>query len=170
MTRLFPCSFYDWHTRGFHDLIFDVTGQGRELVVVNGVFDLLHRGHVALFRTAAEVEQQTERPPVVIAALNSDASAWRLKGAHRPVQTLDDRLAVVSALRYVDVAVGFGEDTPEELIQLLRPLFLVKGEEHRGQRPIPGASYALGIIWVPMVHEIHTTDLVNRIVHAGQGS
>jgi D-glycero-beta-D-manno-heptose 1-phosphate adenylyltransferase len=91
-------------------------------VFTNGVFDLLHRGH------ATYLEQARELGAALLVALNSDASARRLgKGEGRPVNGLEDRMAVVAALGSVDAVTWFDDDTPVALIELLRPDVLVKG-------------------------------------------
>jgi D-beta-D-heptose 7-phosphate kinase/D-beta-D-heptose 1-phosphate adenosyltransferase len=124
---------------------------------VNGILDLLHVGHLAILE-AAKREDDT----LVVVALNSDASTKRLKGKNRPYVSLGDRLMMVSAIRYVDIVVGFDENTPEDLLRLIRPRWLIKGEEYRNQ-PIAGSQYASDIIYVPMVPFGHTTDLVLKI-------
>jgi D-beta-D-heptose 7-phosphate kinase/D-beta-D-heptose 1-phosphate adenosyltransferase len=129
-----------------------------DVVVVNGVFDLLHVGHLSVLETARTLGDNI----LVIAALNSDASARRLKGKHRPYITLGDRLNLIQAIRYVDIAVGFDEDTPEALLALVRPHWLVKGEEYRDQ-PLPGSQYTSGISYAPMMPFCHTTDLALKI-------
>src|SRR4029450_6573774 len=83
----------------------------RPLVMTNGVFDLLHRGHVAYLEHARELGA------ALVVAVNSDASVKRLgKGDDRPLNTLDDRMAVLAALRAVDLVVPLGGDTPRGLI------------------------------------------------------
>ena len=94
----------------------------RPLVFTNGVFDLLHRGHVTYLARARA------KGAGLLVALNSDASARRLgKGAERPLNALADRLAVVAALECVDAVTWFEEDTPEALIAACRPQVLAKG-------------------------------------------
>jgi rfaE bifunctional protein nucleotidyltransferase chain/domain len=91
-------------------------------VFTNGVFDLLHRGHVDY------LERARAQGKCLVVALNSDASARRLgKGKGRPVNSLEDRVAVVAALASVDAVTWFSEDTPAALIERLRPDVLVKG-------------------------------------------
>jgi len=91
-------------------------------VFTNGVFDLLHRGHVTFLAQARELGA------ALLVALNGDASARRLdKGAGRPIHGLEDRMAIVAALQSVDMVTWFDEDTPAALIELLRPDVLVKG-------------------------------------------
>ena len=99
---------------------------GKESVVfTNGCFDLLHPGHISLLRQAKAAGDR------LIVGLNSDASVGRLKGPTRPVQDQDARALVLSALDCVDLVVIFGEDTPIDLIEALRPDVLVKGADYR---------------------------------------
>lgn len=94
----------------------------RPLIFTNGVFDILHRGHVSYLDAAAQLGA------TLIVALNTDASVRRLgKGDDRPINTLDDRAAVIAALSSVSAVTSFDEDTPEELIRQLRPDIIVKG-------------------------------------------
>ncbi len=98
---------------------------GRRIVFTNGVFDILHRGHVDYLSEAKRLGD------ILIVGLNTDASARRLKGKGRPVQSQRDRAAVLLALRSVDFVVLFSEDTPAELIKRVRPDVLVKGADYK---------------------------------------
>ena len=94
----------------------------RPLVFTNGCFDILHRGHVDYLEQAAQLGA------TLLVAVNSDESIRALgKGEDRPINSLADRLAVLAALSSVDLAIGFEEETPLELIRLCRPDRLVKG-------------------------------------------
>jgi rfaE bifunctional protein nucleotidyltransferase chain/domain len=133
----------------------------RPLVFTNGVFDLLHRGHVTYLARARA------KGAGLLVALNSDASARRLgKGAERPLNALADRLAVVAALECVDAVTWFDEDTPEALITACAPQVLVKGGDWPVER-IVGASAVLArggkVVSIPFEHERSTTGLVERI-------
>jgi len=99
--------------------------RGHKIVFTNGVFDILHRGHVEYLQKAKAMGD------ILIVGLNSDASTRRLKGPERPVQSQADRAAVLLALRAVDYVVIFGEDTPYELIRQVRPDVLVKGSDYK---------------------------------------
>jgi D-beta-D-heptose 7-phosphate kinase/D-beta-D-heptose 1-phosphate adenosyltransferase len=99
--------------------------QGLKVGFTNGCFDLLHPGHVALLRQA---KMSCDR---LVVGLNSDTSAARLKGPSRPVQTQAARAAVLASLASVDLIVIFDEDTPIELIRVMRPHLLVKGADYR---------------------------------------
>lgn len=133
----------------------------RPLVFTNGVFDLLHRGHVTyLARARAQGAS-------LLVALNSDASARRLgKGPDRPMNLLADRLAVVAALEPVSAVTWFEEDTPEVLVRACRPDVLVKGGDWPVER-IVGATDVLArggrVLSIPFEHERSTTALVQRI-------
>lgn len=95
--------------------------QGRTVVFTNGCFDLIHGGHIHLFR---EAKAQGD---VLIVALNSDASVRRLKGPTRPVFPLAERMEVLAAFADIDYVTWFGEDTPQKIIAALLPDVLVKG-------------------------------------------
>ncbi|HYL90290.1 MAG TPA: adenylyltransferase/cytidyltransferase family protein [Burkholderiales bacterium] len=134
---------------------------GRPLVFTNGVFDILHRGHVTY------LDQARALGASLLVALNSDASARRLgKGADRPLNALADRLAVVAALASVSVVTWFDEDTPEKLVAACRPDVLVKGGDWPIER-IVGAKGVLArggrVLSIPFEHERSTTALVERI-------
>jgi rfaE bifunctional protein nucleotidyltransferase chain/domain len=133
----------------------------RPLVFTNGVFDVLHRGHVTYL-----AESRAFGSGLVV-ALNSDASVKRLdKGSDRPVNPLDDRLAVVAALESVSMVTWFEADTPLELILACRPEVLIKGGDWPVDK-IVGAREVLG--WGGQVHSIpfqferSTTALLARI-------
>jgi D-beta-D-heptose 7-phosphate kinase/D-beta-D-heptose 1-phosphate adenosyltransferase len=94
---------------------------GERIVFTNGVFDLLHRGHVEYL---AEARALGDR---LVVGLNSDASVRRLKGPRRPLVSEEDRAELLRALRCVDLVVVFGDNTPERLIREVRPHVLAKG-------------------------------------------
>jgi D-glycero-beta-D-manno-heptose 1-phosphate adenylyltransferase len=138
-----------------------IGGLARPLVFTNGVFDLLHRGHVTYLARARALGA------ALLVALNSDRSAKSLnKGADRPLNPLADRLAVMAALECVDAVTWFDGDTPEALIAACRPQVLVKGGDWPVER-IVGAGGVLArggqVVSVPFEHQRSTTDLVKRI-------
>ncbi len=133
----------------------------RPLVFTNGVFDLLHRGHATYLARARALGAS------LLVALNSDASARRLgKGEDRPINPLEDRMALVAALAAVDAVTWFDEDTPEALIAKSRPEVLVKGGDWPVER-IVGARDVLArggrVVSVPFEHERSTTRMLERI-------
>jgi D-glycero-beta-D-manno-heptose 1-phosphate adenylyltransferase len=133
----------------------------RPLVFTNGVFDLLHRGHVTYLAQARALGAS------LVVALNSDASARRLgKGADRPLNALEDRLAVVAALGAVDLVTWFDDDTPLTLIKVCRPDVLVKGGDWQPADIVGGSevrSWGGTVQAIPFLHEQSTTALVERI-------
>jgi len=96
---------------------------GKRIVFTNGCFDLLHSGHLTLLRSARR------RGDVLVVGVNGDASVRRLKGPGRPVNPLEERMAVLGGLASVDAVVPFSEDTPANLIRRLTPHVLVKGAD-----------------------------------------
>ena len=107
--------------------------EGRTVVFTNGVFDLLHRGHVDYLRRARALGN------LLILGLNTDASTRRLKGPRRPLMKQTDRAEVLSALESVDYIVFFNEDTPARLIARILPDILVKGADYR-EKDIVGSE------------------------------
>lgn len=133
----------------------------RPLVFTNGVFDILHRGHVSYLDAAAQLGA------TLIVALNTDASVRRLgKGDDRPLNTLADRAAVVAALASVTVVTQFDEDTPQALIQSLRPDIIVKGGDYDMETLAETAlvkSWGGRALAIPIEHSRSTTTLVEKI-------
>ena len=133
----------------------------RPLVFTNGVFDLLHRGHVTYLARARALGSS------LLVAVNADASVRRLdKGADRPLNPLADRMAVLAALECVTAVTWFEEDTPEEIIAACRPDVLVKGGDWPVERIAGGAGVlARGgkVLSIPFEHERSTTALLNKI-------
>jgi len=133
----------------------------RPLVFTNGVFDILHRGHVTYLAQARSFGRS------LVVALNSDASVGRLgKGGDRPINPLEDRMAVVAALESVALVTWFDEDTPLARILESRPDHLVKGGDWSPER-IVGArevqSWGGKVHAIPFLHERSTTRLLARI-------
>jgi rfaE bifunctional protein nucleotidyltransferase chain/domain len=133
----------------------------RPLVFTNGVFDLLHRGHVSYLEDARLLGAS------LVVAVNSDDSVRRLaKGSDRPLNALEDRMAVLAALASVDLVVPFDADTPLALIVAAHPDILVKGGDYTaattvGAREVTAAGGRF--VAIPFAFERSTTDLVRRI-------
>jgi rfaE bifunctional protein nucleotidyltransferase chain/domain len=133
----------------------------RPLVFTNGVFDILHRGHVTYLAQARALGAS------LIVAVNSDASAKKLeKGTDRPVNALEDRAALVAALESVTLVTWFEQETPLELIRLVKPDALVKGGDWKVEG-IVGAtevkSWGGSVHSIPFAHQRSTTALLARI-------
>ncbi len=131
----------------------------------NGVFDVLHRGHVTY------LEQAKGLGSSLVVAVNSDASVRRLgKGSDRPLNPLDDRMAVLAALGAVDLVVPFDDDTPRELIVACRPDVLVKGGDYSADSTAGAAeTIAAGgrFVAIPFRFDRSTSALVRRIRERG---
>ena len=143
------------------DALARIDALPRPRVLTNGVFDLLHRGHVTY------LEQARALGAALVVAINSDASVRRLgKGSDRPLNSLDDRMAVVAALGCVDLVVPFETDTPRELIAACLPEILVKGGDYSAATTAGAAEViAAGGRFqaIPFAFDRSTTDLVRRI-------
>ena len=127
----------------------------------NGVFDILHRGHVTYLAQARALGAG------LLLALNSDASARKLgKGQDRPVNALEDRLAVAAALESVTLVTWFEEDTPLALILAAKPELLVKGGDWKPEAIVGGAevkSWGGAVHSIPLVAGRSTTSVIERI-------
>ena len=133
---------------------------GQRIVMTNGCFDLLHPGHIRYLQQAAKLGD------LLIVAVNDDDSVRRLKGAGRPVNTVEDRMAVLAALEAVDFVLPFSEDTPERLIDLVAPDTLVKGGDYTVEQ-IAGHESVLArggdVIILDFVPGHSTTEMIERI-------
>ena len=133
----------------------------RPVVFTNGVFDLLHRGHVTYLDQAAQLGGS------LIVAVNTDASAKRLgKGPERPLNTMMDRMALLAALSSVAAVTYFDDDTPYELIERLRPDVIVKGGDYdMAQLPETALVESWGgkAVAIAFEYQRSTTSLVKKI-------
>jgi D-beta-D-heptose 7-phosphate kinase/D-beta-D-heptose 1-phosphate adenosyltransferase len=129
-------------------------------VFTNGVFDLLHRGHVEYLEEARALGDR------LVVGINSDASVRRLKGAERPLVPEAERAEILAALECVDLVMTFDEDTPDRLIEDVRPDVLVKGgdwplDQIAGRAFVE--SYGGRVANVPLREGLSTTRIVERI-------
>lgn len=131
----------------------------QRIVFTNGVYDLLHAGHVTLLQKAKALGH------VLVVGLNSDESVRRLKGPKRPIALAADRVRVLAALEPVDYLVFFEEDTPYELIRRLRPDILVKGGDYAAGQ-IVGRDLVKKVVRIPLVEGRSSTEIIRRIVTA----
>ncbi|GHT54119.1 hypothetical protein AGMMS50233_01490 [Endomicrobiia bacterium] len=130
---------------------------GKKIVFTNGCFDLLHLGHISLFKKAKSMGD------VLIVAINSDKSLSCLKGQKRPLVCQKDRVEQLLSLKSVDYVVVFGEQTPKEILSELRPDVLVKGKDYKLSE-IVGREYAKKVYRFNFIKEKSTTNLINLIV------
>ncbi|MDX4036294.1 D-glycero-beta-D-manno-heptose-7-phosphate kinase [Aliarcobacter skirrowii] len=130
--------------------------QGKKIVFTNGCFDILHVGHVKY------LEEAKSYGDVLILGLNADSSVRKLKGSSRPINTQDDRAYILASLESVDYVVIFEEETPYELIKLIKPHVLVKGGDYEGKEVV-GQDIADELKLVQFVDGKSTTNTIKRI-------
>ena len=135
-------------------------GAGGRVVFTNGVFDLLHPGHVDVLLGARRAGD------ALVVGINSDASVRRLKGPERPVRSEAERAYVLAALEVVDVVTVFAQDTPLELVQRLEPDVIVKGGDYApetvvGAREVRARGGAVVII--PLTPGQSTTSIIEKL-------
>ena len=146
---------------GFGELAARAAALPHPVVFTNGVFDILHRGHVTY------LDQARSLGAALVVGVNTDASARRLgKGTDRPLNPLEDRLAVLAALAAVSLVVPFDEDTPLALVLACHPDVIVKGGDYSAATTVGAAEV---VAWggrfesIPLLAGRSTTDLVARI-------
>src|SRR4051795_1336391 len=136
---------------------------GRRIVFTNGVFDLLHPGHVRYLQAARELGD------LLIIGLNADESVRRNKGPNRPINPEHERAEVLSALECVDAVVLFAEDTPAEIVRLVQPDVLVKGADWAADA-IVGRDTVEGrggrVVRIPVEQGYSTTSILQKIKRA----
>lgn len=134
--------------------------QGLKVGFTNGCFDIIHSGHITSLKSAHRLCDR------LVVALNADSSVTRLKGPTRPVNTLEDRAAVIAALDCVDVVVAFEEDTPLEVIKALRPNILFKGADYTADQVV-GASEVIAdggeLVLLELKPGRSTTGIIEKI-------
>lgn len=138
----------EWHKQGFR------------VVFTNGCFDILHLGHIDYLAKASSLGDK------FIIGLNADASVSRLKGAHRPLQNEQSRGHILAALSFVDAVVAFSEDTPQKLIETLKPDIMVKGADYKVE-DIAGARFVMAnggsVVLLPYLQGHSTTSIEKKI-------
>ena len=133
--------------------------RGKRIVFTNGVYDLIHAGHTTL------LEKSKRLGSILVVGINTDASVRRLKGPQRPLAGQKDRALVLAALEAVDYVTFFGEDTPHELIQKLKPDILVKGGDYSAAQ-IVGRDLVKKVVRIPLVKGRSTSNLIAKILKA----
>jgi len=148
----------------FLEIRKQLKAEGKKLVFTNGVFDIIHRGHIDYLNRAKALGDY------LVVALNSDDSVRRLKGEGRPINKLEDRAFVIANLKAVDFVVSFNEDTPFEIISAIIPDVLVKGGDWSIENIVGrdiveangGKVYSL-----PYVENYSTTNIINKMKSNG---
>ncbi|CEK14868.1 D-glycero-beta-D-manno-heptose 1-phosphate adenylyltransferase [Chthonomonas calidirosea] len=142
------------------EILSTLRGEGKTLVTTNGVFDILHIGHVRYLQAAKQLGD------LLVVGVNTDAGTKRLKGPDRPIVPQEERAEILAALACVDYVTLFDEPTPEALLEQLRPDIHVKGGDYRLET-IPEAvvvhRFGGKVLTIPLVAEHSTTDIVKKI-------
>lgn len=138
----------------------DARAHGENIVFTNGCFDILHAGHVGYLEQARGLGQR------LIVAVNADESVRRLKGEGRPINSEDRRMAVLAGLESVDWVLVFCDDTPERLLELVRPDILVKGGDYKKEEVVGWEiveAYGGKVQALDFLDDCSTTAIVEKI-------
>ena len=149
----------DAHIKSFEEIdsiVQRCSSNGKKIVFTNGCFDILHVGHVKYLQIAKSFGD------ILIVGLNSDESVSRLKGPTRPVNIAEDRAYLLAALEAVDFVVPFTDDTPLELIKMIKPDVLVKGGDYEG-KAVVGTEFSGELKLVDFVDGKSTTRTIEKI-------
>lgn len=154
--------FADWHSLA--QQVSQWQQQGEQVVFTNGCFDLLHVGHTDYLEKARGLGGK------LVVGVNTDDSIRKLKGETRPVVPASSRARVMAALAFVDAVVLFDEDTPQQLIEAIKPNILVKGDDYKPEN-IVGAAFVLAnggkVLTLPLVEGFSTSNIINKILKQG---
>jgi D-beta-D-heptose 7-phosphate kinase/D-beta-D-heptose 1-phosphate adenosyltransferase len=147
--------------------VADARAQGEKVVFTNGCFDIIHAGHVGYLEQARQLGDR------LIVAINGDASVSRLKGPGRPINPVERRMAVLAGLKAVDWVVSFDDDTPERLLELLRPEVLVKGGDYRKEQVVGWEiveGYGGEVKVLSFFDDCSTTAIVQKVLRNHQSA
>lgn len=141
----------------------EIKRQGKKVVFTNGCFDILHSGHIYIFREAKKWGD------VLIVAVNDDLSVKKIKGRFRPIFSLEERLEILESIEEIDYLVSFSDETPQKIIASLLPGVLVKGgdwkiEEVVGKNEVEKAGGK--VVVIPYLKGHSSTDIIERIIHS----
>ncbi|KPK43016.1 MAG: glycerol-3-phosphate cytidylyltransferase [Omnitrophica WOR_2 bacterium SM23_29] len=142
------------------NIILRFKGKGKKIAFTNGCFDILHYGHVNYLQKAKRLAD------ILVVAINTDSSVKRIKGKDRPVINLKDRISTVAALESVDFVTSFNQDTPLNLIKLLKPDILVKGGDWNKNKIVGKdvvESVGGRVIKLPYVKGHSSSKIIKRI-------
>lgn len=147
------------------EIINKAKDRGERIIMTNGCFDIIHTGHVRYLSRAKSLGN------FLVIAVNDDDSVKRLKGSDRPINSLENRVTVLSALASVNLIVPFGEDTPEKLIRFLKPDTLVKGGDYKEEQ-IAGAKSVRksggDVIIIPLEEGYSTSRILEKMKNKKQ--
>lgn len=134
--------------------------EGKIIVFTNGCFDIIHPGHIKLLKRAKTLGD------ILIVGLNKDRSVKKLKGEKRPIIDEKGRAEILSSLEMVDYVVLFGEGTPERLIKIILPHYIVKGGDYKNKEVIGKdiiEKYGGKVVIIPLYKKYSTTNLIKKI-------
>ncbi len=139
----------------------NLKSSGKKVVMTNGCFDLLHGGHIHLFRKAKKYGD------ILIVALNDDASITKIKGPNRPIFKLSERIEILEAVETIDFIVSFKEETPKRLISLILPDVLIKGgdwgeDEIVGREEVESAGGK--VVLAPYLPGYSTSEIIDKVI------
>lgn len=141
-------------------ILDSVRENNKKIVFTNGCFDLLHAGHIQYLNQARQLGD------VLIVAVNSDRSVKALKGNNRPILPEQDRLVIIASLCFVNYVVLFDEDTPYDVISVLKPDILVKGGDYKPEDVVGKdivEEYEGEVVIIPYEENKSTTDIIEKI-------
>ena len=141
-------------------ILKDAKNHGNIIVTTNGIFDILHIGHIRYLQEARKLGD------ILVVAVNSDASTKRLKGSSRPINNENDRAEVLAALECIDFVTIFSEDNPIKILFVLKPNIHVKGGDYDISRIVEKDAvekHGGKIILIPMVKGYSTTSIIEKM-------
>lgn len=141
--------------------IINIKAKNKKIVFSNGCFDIIHRGHIEYLAKASNFGD------ITIVGLNSDQSVKKLKGKNRPVQNQDTRALILAAFSFIDFVVIFNEDTPYNLIKLIKPDFLIKGADYKPEEIVGFnilQSYGGQVKTIELTKGHSTTNIIDKIL------
>jgi D-beta-D-heptose 7-phosphate kinase/D-beta-D-heptose 1-phosphate adenosyltransferase len=136
--------------------------EGKIVVFTNGCFDLIHSGHVFLFKEAKKIGD------ILIVAVNDDRSIRIIKGPSRPIFPLAERLEILEAIEHIDYLIAFSEETPQKIISVLLPDVLVKGEDWKKEEVVGRMEVEEAggkVVLISLCEGQSTTSLLKKIIH-----
>jgi rfaE bifunctional protein nucleotidyltransferase chain/domain len=139
--------------------------QGKKIVTTNGVFDILHIGHIRYLQEAKKLGS------ILIVAVNSDSSVRKIKGPKRPLNSENDRAEALAALECIDYVTIFSDDNPVKFLEKIRPNIHVKGGDYNISQIIEKDTVEKNngrIVLIPMVKGYSTTDMIKKIIEANK--
>ncbi len=141
-------------------LVAELKNKSKKIVFTNGCFDIIHAGHIAYLNEAKQLGD------ILIVGVNSDSSVKKLKGNSRPIVSENDRAYIIANLKPVDFVIIFSDDTPYNLINEIKPDYLVKGSDYKNLEIAGSAivkSYGGQVVLIDYVNGKSTTNIINNI-------